>query len=185
MTTFRQKRCSNCSVRYSYQASGYGGLQKDNDDRYCPDCLCVVRDALERVPKRSQRAWVGCSDATVESLVAQENSASKPEGWLPIRRVLPGEIDMARPSNKHMQGFVLRDGRTYRYEYWTEQGGMAAGRVYIEVEKDADDHILGPWNFKDRWETQPTFIEHPPWPEQPPATHEFVRKPMSLPKTRI
>jgi hypothetical protein len=96
--------------------------------------------------------------------------------------VFPNEIDMTRPSNKNMQGLVSRDGRTYRYEYWTEQGGMAAGRVYLEVEKDADNNILGPWSLKDHWgDTQPTFIEHPPWPERPPATHKFVRKPMPFP----
>ena len=99
---------------------------------------------------------------------------SKAAGKLPVRRELSPLFDLERPSNQHVQGIVYRDGRTYRYEYWTEQGGMAAGRVYIEVERDTDGTIIGPWSLTDVWATPPKFIEHPPWPDRSPATHKHV-----------
>lgn len=190
MSTFQQKRCGHCGVRYSYQTSGYGGLQEYNSDTYCQDCYKFIQEALKVVPARSRPDWVGTSDVSAESLVEQERAAwdaAKAEGKVPVRRVLSPMFDMERPDNHHAQGIVHRDGRTYRYEYWTQQGGVAAGRVYLEVERDAlTGEILGPWSLKDRWTTPPTFIEHPPWPEKPPATHKFVPMPLtSLPVRRF
>ncbi len=177
MSTFQQRRCAQCQVRYSFQMSGYGSIQEDNHEKYCSSCYRIIQEALKAVPKRVSRAWVGTSDVSVESLVEQEQAAvdqAKAAGQLPVRRVLAPLFDMERPSNQHVQGIVYRDGRTYRYEYWTEQGGMAAGRVYIEVERDTDGTITGPWSLTDVWATPPKFIEHPPWPDRPPATHKHV-----------
>lgn len=190
MSTFQQRRCGHCGVRYSYQTSGYGGLQEYNNGTYCQDCYKFIQEALKVVPARSRPDWVGTSDVSVATLVEQEQAgweAAKAAGKVPVRRVLPGMYDLERPDNHHEQGIVHRDGRTYRYEYWTQQGGMAAGRVYVEVERDAvTGDILGPWNLSDRWTAPPTFIEHPPWPEKPPATHEFKPKPLtSLPVRRF
>lgn len=188
MSTFQQRRCAHCSVRYSYQMSGYGGIQEYNDSTYCQDCYKFIQEALKSVPARVKHDWVGTSDVPAATLVEQEQAgldAAKAEGKLAVRRVLPGLYDLERPSNQHQQGIVYRDGCTYRYEYWTEQGGVDAGRVYIEVERDAvTGEITGPWKFTDQWKTPPTFIEHPPWPERPPATHEFKPMPLTALKTR-
>jgi len=188
MSTFQQRRCSHCQTRYSYQMSGYGGMQEYNDGTYCPPCYRFIQEALKVVPQRVTHEWVGTTDVSVESLVEQEQKAldaAKAEGKVPVRRVLAPLFDMTRPSNQHMQGIVCRDGRTYRYEYWTEQGGMAAGRVYIEVERDVEEgRINGPWKLTDQWKAPPTFIEHPDWPERPPATHEFVPKPIQMMQPR-
>jgi hypothetical protein len=152
-------------------------MQEYNDSRYCRDCYKFILDALKVVPARSRPDWVGTSDVSVGTLMEQETFAveiARSEGKVAVRQVIPSLYDLERPDNHHEQGIVHRDGRTYRYEYWSLQGGPAAGRVYIEVERDAvTGEILGPWNLSDRWATPPTFIEHPPWPERPPATHEF------------
>jgi len=187
MSTFRELRCNHCHVRYSYQMSGYWTFQEYNSDTYCPDCFKFITIALKSVPERTKHDWVGTSDVSVETLLEQERKAAeaaKAEGKVLARRVLAPLFDMERPDNQHEQGIVHRDGRTYRYEYWTMQGGPAAGRVYVEVERDATTgEVLGPWSLSDRWASQPTFIEHPPWPERPPATHEF--KPMPLASLQI
>jgi hypothetical protein len=168
--------------------SGYGGIQENNDGKYCSSCFRVIQEALKAVPKQATHAWVGTSDVSVESLVEQEQAAlekAKATGKMAVHRVLAPLFDVERPSNRHMQGIVRRDGRTYRYEYWTEQGGMAAGRVYIEVERDTEGTITGPWSLTDVWATPPKFIEHPPWPDRPPATHKYVPGvPMMTPSQR-
>lgn len=186
MSTFQNKRCVNCGVRYTYQASGYGGLQPNNDPTYCSDCYQVIQVALATVPPRSVPDWVGTSDVTTEDLLAQEAAhaaEAKAKGAIPVQRVLAPLFDLTRPDNQHRQGIVSRDGRTYRYEYWTQQGGPAAGRVYVEVERDTQTgEIVGPWKLQNHWTSMPTFIEHPPWPDPPPPTHEFVPMPFARPR---
>lgn len=183
MSTFQNKRCGQCGVRYAFQTSGYGGLQANNDPNYCSNCYQVIQVALAAVPPRSVRDWMGTSDVSVEALIAQEEAQAaeaKALGQLPVRRVLSPLFDLTTPDNQQHQGIVRRDGRTYRYEYWTLQGDKAAGRVWVEVERDAQTgEILGPWNLSDRWAAPPTFIEHSPWPDRPKPTHEFVPMPMS------
>ena len=165
MTMIVRPRCWHCKARYELPLSGW--KSSEGNDRYCPDCWSVIAKSLEAVPAKLQHAWVGTSDATVEEL-----------RFLVDTREKPGLMDLTRPSNKNFIGFASKDKKTLRYEFWTEQGGPAAGRVWIEAEKDASTGaILGPWDPNDRWDPWPTFIEHPPWPEAPPPTHHFVRKP--------
>lgn len=51
-----RKRCKHCGNEYSYQLSGNGDYQY-NDEHYCPDCKKVMLDALENVPKKFTYGW--------------------------------------------------------------------------------------------------------------------------------
>ncbi len=190
MSTFKQRRCAHCKTRYDYQTSGYRETREYDSETYCNGCYKVVLDALRAVPVKSKPSWVGCSDVSVETLVNLEQErwkAADAKGGLlpPYHRVLPGMVDLVRPDNHHKQGILHHDGRTYLYEYWTQQGGMDAGQVNVQVERDvATGDILGPWDLSDRWSTKPTFIEHPPWPDPPPATHVSRPAPMPVIKAR-
>lgn len=116
---------------------------------------------------------------TLVELEQERRKAAESNGGYQVRRVLPGLVDMSRPDNRHEQGVVRQDGYTYHYEYWTQQGGLDAGRVSVEVERDVlTGDAPGPWNLSDRWGTRPTFVMHPPWPDPPPATHEFRLAPI-------
>lgn len=189
MSTFKQRRCSHCKIRYDYQVSGYGGLQEYNSETYCQDCYKVVLDALKAVPVKRKPDWVGTSDVSAKTLVDLEQKqyeAADAKGGLfpPFRRVLPGLYDLERPDNHHKQGILRHEGHTCKYEYWTQQGGIDAGQANVQVERDVlTGDILGPWDFSDRWTKPPTFIEHPPWPSPPPATHKFRLEP--IPSGRI
>lgn len=182
MSTFQQRRCAHCSDRYSYQTSG-GGWDVNHDGTYCPMCMAVIRQALKAVPPRRIREWVGTSDVTAADLAEQERVAweeTLAKGGLPARRIYPGLIDLTNPDNQHKLGIVNRDGRTYKYEYWTLQGGVEAGHVFVEVERDATtNELTGPWSLTDHWKTTPTFAEPPPFPPAPPPTHEFVPTPIT------
>lgn len=156
MTTFRQHRCSHCGVRYEYQTSGSWGATPKNSNTHCCDCYQVIQEALSKVPSRCKREWVrtlSVSAKTLEDLERTRWDAAKANGQIVARRILPGLFDLERPSNQHRQGIVKLDGYTYRYEYWTEQGGVEAGKVYLEVEQDtATGEILGPWDLNDCWQ---------------------------------
>lgn len=49
------KRCVHCNTRYSYQASGDGCGNPDNDFRYCPDCMHIINEALKTVPIKFEK----------------------------------------------------------------------------------------------------------------------------------
>lgn len=187
MASFKQRRCAHCAARYSYQASGYGCHDDLNDARYCPACMKVIVRALESVLPRSKRAWRVTRDVSVETLVELERKnldAARAEGQLPVRRVLAPLFDMADPSNSHEQGIVSLDGRTYRYEYWSKEG-MAAGRVYVEVEEDAaTGEVLGPWSLSDRWTATPSFCDLEPEPPREVPARKIEHRPLTTIPTR-
>lgn len=183
MSTFQQRRCAHCSDRYSYQTSGGGWGDANHDGTYCPTCKAVILQALRAVLPRRVHEWVGTSDVTATDLEEQERVAweeTQAKGGLLARRIYPGLIDLDNPDNKHKQGIVRREGRTYKYEYWTLQGGVEAGHVFVEVERDlGSGEITGPWSLTDHWNTTPTFVDHAPFPPAPPPTHEFVPIPIT------
>lgn len=160
-------RCVHCASRYTYMASGGNPTNALNDAHYCPTCKKAQLDALKAVPVVHRREWKVTKDVTVEALVDYERrlheeavARGTASTQLAIRRVYPGLIDLEDTDNKHTQGSVQRDGCTYRYEYWTKRGGMAAGTVYVEVEVNAETgEVTGPWSINDYWRITPTFAE--------------------------
>lgn len=51
-----RKRCKHCGIEYSYQLSGNGDYEY-NDEYYCHDCKKVMMDALKSVPKKFTYGW--------------------------------------------------------------------------------------------------------------------------------
>ena len=50
--THIEKRCCYCGHTYYFQGSGDGCFEKTNNDRYCPKCMKIIIDSLEKmVPK--------------------------------------------------------------------------------------------------------------------------------------
>lgn len=50
MTRIVCKRCTKCGVSYSFQASGHGA-HEFNDEKWCHDCAAVVYEALKTRPR--------------------------------------------------------------------------------------------------------------------------------------
>lgn len=159
--THQNKRCAHCATTYAYQSSGGGCLEPTNDPTYCPSCKKVVLDALSSVPAKFERDWVVTRDVSVETLVELERErldAVREKGGIPVRRVLMGLYDMADFSNHNHRGLVRLDGKTYSYDYW-EKGGMAAGQVCVEVEREvATGKVTGPYDLRDYWRPWPTLF---------------------------
>lgn len=192
MSTFQSKRCEHCGTTYSYQTSGYGGLQGNNHPGYCQACAEVVekaiRAALEPVPVLYDRAWRPTQDITIaelDRLDEERIAATKAKGGFPVSRVLAPLFDLERPGNVQHQKIVSTDGRTYRYEWWTDEG-VEHGVVYLECEVEvATGKVVGPWSLTDHWKTPPTFYTPGPKPPRKPPTHEFVSKPFGLADPRL
>lgn len=50
--THSEKRCRKCKTRYMYQGSGHGCDDPLNDDRYCPECMVLINEALKDVTEK-------------------------------------------------------------------------------------------------------------------------------------
>ena len=164
MPTFNQHRCTHCGTSYAYQTSGYGSLQDHNNPTYCPPCAVVVekalRAALDPVPVLFERSWRPTQDITIaeiDLLDAERVARIRAGGGIPTWRVMSPLFDLERPGNVQHQKFLCHDGRTYRYEWWTDEG-VDHGVVYIECKEEiATGDVVGPWSPSDYWKTPPTF----------------------------
>ena len=192
MSTFQSKRCGHCGTSYSYQTSGYGGMQDHNHPDYCQTCAEVVekaiRAALEPVPVLFEHDWRPTQDITIaeiDRLDDERVAKIRAGGGIPFWRVMSPLFDMERPGNIQHQKLLRHDGRTYRYEWW-EDDGVEHGVVYIECEVEiSTDKVVGPWDLKDHWKTPSTFYTPGPKPPRKPPTHEFVRAPLAAYNTRF
>ena len=192
MSTFQQHRCGHCHISYSYQTSGYGGIQDHNHPNYCQTCAQVVekaiRAALKPVPVLFDKEWRPTQDIAIAELdrIDAENIAkASAKGGFPVSRALAPLFDMERPGNVHHQKIVSTNGCTYRYEWWTDEG-VEHGIVYLECEVEvATGKVTGPWSQRGYWKTPPTFYTPGPKPPRKPPTHEFKAKPMTAPSTSI
>jgi len=124
-----------------------------NDPTYCPSCKKVILEALRGVPVARVRDLIASTDFSVEDLLKIEKiekaTAAKTAQAggliLPLRRVVPGLIDLQDLTNHNMRGYVFVEGKTYLYDYWTKDG-PAKGTVQMVVERDgATGEVLGPW----------------------------------------
>lgn len=188
MPTFKHHRCTHCGTSYAYQTSGYGGLQDHNNPTYCQPCAGVVEKAiqaaLDPVSVLFERSWRPTQDITIAEidLLDDERVARiRAGGGIPTWRVMSPLFDMERPNNVQHQKFLHHDGRTYRYEWWSEEG-VEHGVVSIECKEEiATGDVVGPWSPDDYWKTTPTFYTPGPKPPRKPPTHEFK----ALPFTKI
>ena len=192
MSTFQSKRCGHCGTPYAYQTSGYGGIQDHNSSSYCQTCAEIVekaiRAALEPVPERFEHDWRPTQDITIAELDRLDDervARIKAKGGIPCWRVMAPLFDLERPGNVQHTKIVGNDGRTYRYEWWTDDG-IEHGVVYLECSVEiATGEVVGPWDLKDYWKTPPTFYTPGPRPPRKPPTHEFVPKPFDLGSLRL
>lgn len=179
-----QHRCAHCKARYTYQASGWGSGEF-NDSTYCPKCKEAIVVALRAIEPVAEVDWRPTDDVTAQTLVDIENERweiTKAEGKIPCRRVLSPLFDMNDPSNTHHNGIVRLNGKTYRYEYWSNWG-IEKGHVYVECEV-MNGEVVGPWSLHDYWNPPPSFCEHEPWPESK-KTAEFRVKPFDMSKLSL
>ena len=44
------KRCRHCGSEYEYQASGYACRSPNNDKDYCPECMKIILEVLNKQP---------------------------------------------------------------------------------------------------------------------------------------
>lgn len=177
MSSCTQARCVHCSSIYTHWQSG--SETETNTHPYCKDCFEVVAFTLQAIPVRCVPAWKGTLDVSVEFLVEHTPKPIQQPGFPVIRRLAVSLIDMACPTNKNCRGYVRYNKRTYMYDYWTKRGGMALGRVFIQVSIDpVTKEIRGPWSLLDQWDTPPVFVDYgdelPPYddPNEPLLTFE-------------
>jgi len=69
--THRKKICIHCKTKYYYQASGHGCDDELNDDKYCPECMGAIVDALKSIPVKFEEIDTDASDeVTYKELLA-------------------------------------------------------------------------------------------------------------------
>lgn len=127
MTTHKQTICRQCGTPYSFQGSGHweGDYPAElNDDRYCPDCMKVILEALSKIEKRFEWRDIPTTDYTVEELLEihkqqREEAAARQE--LMVRRVFIPLYDFQDMGNIYTTDEVKTPKGTYRVSYWTKK----------------------------------------------------------------
>lgn len=134
------RRCTHCQDVYSYQASGYGCDDPNNDGRYCPDCMGKVRAALADVPLKRKQVWKVTDEVTFEMAKAweQEYLDEPAKGFLGLkpRRVFPGLTDLEAGASQHIYGVAGRGdfkGRHFRYIKWSDDREPAKVEEQFEL----------------------------------------------------
>ena len=147
MTSHAQSRCHHCSVRFFYQASGYGCDEPTNRKDYCPDCAQVVVNALASVPRRVPNVPVDLSEAhalELEAIEKELDRIAKEAGTIRARRVGFPLFDLVDPSNVNRAGITRVDGVLYHWDYWTKDP-EGTSHVRVPMEKDLVTGVLVPW----------------------------------------
>lgn len=150
------KRCTHCQTVYLCLLSGHSPRTKHTDDRFCPDCLEVVRAALREVPRKFEKTRVPATDVTLDQLLAWEQETeteAAAKGGLQARRVAFPLFDLTG-KKKHHTAFVKGRGqgftrRTFLYSYWTTEGVIDMNDVTIEeeVERNLETGQTRPWGL--------------------------------------
>lgn len=100
------KRCIHCKDQYSFQASGHGCHEPLNDEKYCPSCKALIREALSAAPKKYRERHRPVSEIPrfaeldLETMLAWEAKQNKErEGKLMGQRIWPGLFKLDANSN--------------------------------------------------------------------------------------
>jgi len=140
MTTIAQRRCLACNVRYHWQSSGPGCDDPDNSADYCEDCAAIVRRVLVSIPVRVIKQWVPTDDVTafeLEQLEKDNAATALAEGKLHVRRVVAPFFDLEDPNNIQHCGFTKKDGKLYRWSYWSKDPEGTA-KVQLAIERNME-----------------------------------------------
>lgn len=126
MTSHRYMTCSHCGTPYSYQSSGHweGDYPAQlNDDRYCPACMKIIRDALAKVPTLFEWRDVPSTEYTIEELKALDEKASTEahnSGFPRARRVFLPLTDLEDFGNTYRTIEVKTPKGVFRASFWTK-----------------------------------------------------------------
>jgi hypothetical protein len=86
-------RCVHCKEKYEYIMSG--SLEGHINSEYCPICLAVINDALNKIPKKYEPRWISIydiprfKDLTLERVLKWEKGH---ESF--CQRIWPGLVDL-------------------------------------------------------------------------------------------
>lgn len=159
MTMERYTRCSHCRTVYLRLVSGSHGYHTSHrDDRYCPECLAVVREALQHVPPKFECAWVETTDVRLEQVLTWEGEAEaeaeelRAQGKIVGRRVTSPLFDLTGQRQERSGIVHGRDGfkgRTFEFRYWVTQDDDTPTDIQIreEVEVNLETGQTRPWRL--------------------------------------
>lgn len=151
--THKEKRCTHCKIRYYYQASGEGCGDDYNDDRYCPECMQIITDALKKVPIKIERRDVRVEDSEVsinDLLIHEQNKnilekQRNGERCFPLMKsVYPSLWDCLDLENRNHCRLIEYNSINYYVSTWSKS--PENNYVSKEVEYDLiNNKIIGNW----------------------------------------
>ena len=142
MTTEATYRCRHCLARYTYYPSGCPYFCTElNDDRYCPECKTVIRNALKDVPQRIERFGKPYDGITLDELKERVAKQNRESMWV---KVAAPSFDMKDPDNRNSSGWLMldEDGLEVFYSYWSKKGDH---RIEVEMERNVETGEEYPW----------------------------------------
>ena len=123
MTTHKLTFCKHCGIRHSFQGSGWGAPEY-NDEDYCQECKKTIVDALKNIPKKAEMRFIPSKDFTEKEFKEKLEEHS-------VRRTWPGLFDLKNGEvhdSQHNVGLNI-NGQLYRGSWWEK-----AGRFELSVE---------------------------------------------------
>ena len=139
--THQRKKCNHCRVGYSFQASGEGCQDKNNNPEYCPECMGVINKALESVSVKVEMRQVDTDEVTIEQILEYDKGITEDlVSSLPCGFTLTGE----RPSASKIRDavFSIPVKRIQPTLYNSDVGGFQR-RIHARI--DGCDYWLIFW----------------------------------------
>lgn len=94
------------------------------DDRYCPDCMRLVVNALKDVPKKYEWRWVESTNYTREQIVANRDAT------------FTSDYASKYPESKRMMTSIvcerMPDYDYYMFTHWNDEHPFESAVVYRE-----------------------------------------------------
>lgn len=90
------KRCRHCGSEYEYQASGCGCRSPNNDKDYCPECMKIILEVLNKQPVKFTKRYMEIDNKSLidELLKVKESVISKKKSGI----MWPGVILITTPE---------------------------------------------------------------------------------------
>ena len=151
--THEYKECKHCLSDYSYQGSGFGCFDEDNDDTYCPECKKAINEALKQIPRKFEYKFVPTDDVNLETLLhwEQEHKREVEErGGFHSKRVLAGLMNLKTGERDVYHEVIGREdkkGRIYIYHYWSSDENDKS-KWHITAERKVEIATGKPGRYK-------------------------------------
>lgn len=143
----RMTRCRHCQKPYNYQASGFGCGRKENDDRYCPDCMSIINYVLEGIPRKREKRIVVTNEITKKEFLRHLSEKRQKEKDSPYRRVFPGLFNVETGETSHCDMITIGDGLksiNYHMTWWDSDPDDFEITKEVEIDLTTGKEI-GPW----------------------------------------